>query len=414
LVIAKSFLMEDKVKKISDLIVKFVRSELSETEKAALETWINFSEQNRSSFEEITNGRLLMDDLHAWQNAGIEANEAWQKLVEAGLPVANGKSKLITIRWWKYAVAAALLVCTSLTAYFFLFRTNGGQKSVTDTQVQPVPATNNDVPPGGNKAILTLSNGATIVLDNVQNGTVAVEGNSKITKHEGALSYKLNTGYNEAKLMYNTLRTPATGIYQLTLPDRTKVWLNAVSSIRYPVAFTGRERNVEITGEAYFEVAHNGKPFIVTIPAHSGQSDGSTIEVLGTHFNVMAYPDEASIRTTLIEGSVKVTKGDQQVIMKPAEQTDVASDGIHVAGNVDIEQAIAWKNGVFKFNGTDLKTIMRQLARWYDVQVVYQTNITRRYRGEVPRDVNLSEVLSVLEYTGAHFKIEGKKITVMP
>jgi transmembrane sensor len=276
----------------------------------------------------------------------------------------------------------------------------------------------NDVAPGGNKAVLTLANGSRITLDSVANGELAVQGKAKVIKlANGRLLYSESNG-DSATMMYNTMSTPRGGQYQLQLPDGTQVWLNAASSITYPVAFTGNERKVTITGEAYFEVAHNpDKPFHV-------QVNSMDVEVLGTHFNINAYADEEMIKTTLLEGSVKLSSliplstVNRQLssTLKPGQQAQYKNaDAIQIIDHANIDQAIAWKNGLFNFYQSDLQAVMRQLSRWYDVEIKYEGDIQpRRFWGKIQRDLNLSEVLEILKETQVHFKLEGKTIIVTP
>jgi len=256
---------------------------------------------------------------------------------------------------------------------------------------------------------LTLQDGSKIVLNDVKDGTLAQQGNTKVVKlATGQLVYD-KTGTASAKVLYNTMTTPRGGQYKLTLPDGTEVWLNAASSITYPTAFAGNERDVSITGEAYFEVAKDkSKPFHVT-------SGNQTIEVLGTHFNVMAYADEDAIKTTLLEGSVKITENNEAQILKPGEQATVDKNGGLKISVADIDDALAWKNGYFKFNRVNIKYIMRQLARWYDVDLVYEGSVPHdEFVGKIGRGENIEDVLHILELDHVHFKIEDKKIIVLP
>ena len=267
-----------------------------------------------------------------------------------------------------------------------------------------------DIPPGGNKAVLTLSDGSTIVLNDAKNGYLAAQGSAEIVKlANGHLAYK--TGGNAgAELLYNTITTPVGGQYQLTLSDGTTVRLNAASSIRFPANFVGKERQVAITGEAYFEVAKNAAmPFIVNVKDMS-------VKVLGTHFNVMAYDEEKVVKTTLLEGKVNVVKGEEKAAITPGQQaTAVEGKKQFKIKEVDIDEATAWISGFFQFENADVKTIMRQLSRWYDIDVVYQnTGDNRRFGGRMSRNQNLSEVLNVLELNDLHFKTEGRTVVVLP
>jgi hypothetical protein len=270
-----------------------------------------------------------------------------------------------------------------------------------------------DVAPGSNKAVLTLANGKQIILDSAQ-GKIVQQGNLKVINLNGKLDYEGKSSAVE----YHTLSTPRGGQYKLILPDGTDVWLNAASSITFPTAFTGKERNVSITGEAYFEVVHNAKqPFHVKVKTMN-------IEVLGTHFNVNGYGDEPYIKTTLLEGRVKINDHGKTVLLKPSEQASVSqvSEGSITVTTPNIDEVMAWKNGRFSYNNTDLKTIMRQIMRWYNVDVEYKDNIPVRYfTADISRDKNLSAILKILELSNIHFRLEedsfpghAGKIIVLP
>lgn len=266
-----------------------------------------------------------------------------------------------------------------------------------------------NIRPGGNKAILTLHDGSKIVLNDAREGTLAQQGNTKIVKlANGQLAYN-QTNTLPAKVLYNTMTTPRGGQYKLILPDGTQVWLNSASSITYPTAFVGNERNVSISGEAYFEVAKDkSKPFHV-------KSGNQTVDVLGTHFNIMAYADEDAIKTTLLEGSVRVVENNITSMLKPGQQAIVDKQGGIKITAASIDEALAWKNGYFKFNRVDIRFIMRQVARWYDVDIVYQGRFPKdEFVGKIGRGENISQVLRILELDDVHFKIEDKKIIVLP
>jgi transmembrane sensor len=262
-----------------------------------------------------------------------------------------------------------------------------------------------------------LANGSQVILNGAKNGAIAKQGNTTINKTEdGTVVYNKtssNKGSSSAGLEYNELSTPRGGQYHLTLSDGTNVWLNAASSIKYPTAFKGNIRQVEITGEAYFEVVHNSsKPFRV-------MANGQIVQVLGTHFNINAYRDEPSIKTTLIQGAVKVSKGTISAILKPGQQSALTDAGnsstIRVSDHVNTDQVLAWTNGRFSFNNADIKTGMREIGRWYDVDIVYEGNVPNIvFIGEIYRNVNLSKVLEILRYSKVNFRIEGKKIIVTP
>ena len=314
--------------------------------------------------------------------------------------------KIIFLKPWRNIAAVGILL---LGAAAYSLYSNMQPKRIASL-VSSSPQSKNDVSPGGNKAVLTLANGLKIILDSAKEGTLARQGNTKILKlNSGQLAYVIS-GQNQTEVLYNTVATPAGGLYQMSLPDGSKVWLNSASSLRFPTVFTGKERTVDLTGEAYFEIAAQaGKPFKVFV-------DGVQVAVLGTHFNVMAYQDESSIKTTLLEGAVRITKGEDNVLLQPGQQAGYDRTSTHLTvSKSDVEVAVAWKNGMFRFRAADIKTIMREVARWYNVEVNYEGNIQERHlTGEAPRNVNLSELLKVLELNGVHSRMEGNRIIVMP
>jgi ferric-dicitrate binding protein FerR (iron transport regulator) len=300
-------------------------------------------------------------------------------------------------------------------------------------RIQSIPL-QKDLPPGKNGAILTLADGSKVVLDSLGNGVVATQNGSKILLNNGQLAYSTsNNGHpasgaadSPAVITYNTMTTPKGRQFQLLLPDGTKIWLNAASSVRYPTRFTDMERKVQVTGEAYFEVAQNAKaPFVVTV------DEQTEIQVLGTHFNINSYADETSINTTLLEGSVRVIHAGEKALLRLGQQAQVpvdkaaqtggqpsetARDHIKVLSNVNIDKVVAWKNGVFDFQDASLEEVMRQLERWYDIEVVYEKNIPKlEFFGRMGRDLTLSNVLRGLELSKVHFRMEGeRRLVILP
>lgn len=312
--------------------------------------------------------------------------------------------QLSKICWYKQAAAALILLFIGLGTYYNFIATNDSETTVITT---PVLA-KKDLPPGGSRAILTLSNGSTVVLDSIGNEFVTQQSNTQIVKTaKGQLSYT-TLNQNSKELVYNSLSTPRGGQYQLVLPDGTKVWLNAASSIRFPVAFVGKERKVTITGEAYFEVAKDKKkPFIVS-------SANMDVEVLGTHFNVSAYAEESIVKTTLLEGSVKINNKKSEVYLVPGQQSQLNNSGhFSIKNNIDVDKEIAWTKGKFQFNSNTIQEIMLQLSRWYDVEVIYQGKVSSEtFSAIIKRSSNISQVLKLMEASGVKFDIEGKKIYV--
>ncbi|MEB0250185.1 FecR domain-containing protein, partial [Mucilaginibacter sp. 5B2] len=268
-----------------------------------------------------------------------------------------------------------------------------------------------DALPGGNKAVLTLANGKTIVLDNAENGTLAKEGTTLVKKTtDGQVIYNTNAlAGDEAAPSINTISTPRGGQYQVVLPDGTQVWLNSASSLTFPTRFTGRSRQVKITGEAYFEVTKN------TLMPFKVKTNRADIEVLGTHFNVMAYDDEVIMKTTLLEGAVSITSGTFSARLKPGQQAQIKSSGQNkIINDVDVDDETAWKNGIFQFREVGIDAILRQAARWYDVPVTYNGKVPDKvFTGRISRNVKASVLLDILKYTGVNLKIEGNKIIVL-
>jgi ferric-dicitrate binding protein FerR (iron transport regulator) len=354
-----------------------------------------------------------------------------QRMLDALLHRIN-KDKATVIpmrrRWIKWVAAACIIVLLGIATYVIL--STGGRPATVGHEGRLA----HDVPaPTNTRAVITLADGSKVYLDSAGNGTIAQENNVNVVKNkEGEIVYnevsKVSPVGGDLEGAYNTLYNPrGSKVISLTLSDGTKVWLNSESSLRYPASFASAAvREVEITGEAYFEVKHDEKqPFKVHLP------NGGVIEDIGTAFNVNSYTDEAAIKTTLIEGSVKVSAPDsyrdpglssgvhpdegRTVTLKPGEQA-VLSTTSHslLTTRPDLDEVMAWKNGLFQFNKAGIQTVMRQVSRWYDVEVSYPDGIPKDlYWGGIRRDLNLSSVFKVLEESGAHFKIEGRKVIVM-
>lgn len=318
----------------------------------------------------------------------------------------RAKEARIYRKWWR-AAAAALVIGLATGAAFLLYDRQGKMPLVAE---HPKPL--HHVVPGGNKAMLTLADGSQITLDSAGNGAIASQGNMQVIKlNNGQLAYNaLNSAKDARVTTYNTLSTPRGGQFQIILPDGTKVWLNAASSLRYPTSFAGKDRKVQLTGEAYFEVAKmNGMPFSV------GVKD-MEVQVLGTHFNVMAYHDETSIRTTLLEGAVRISHHARLTDLHPGQQARLQASGeMRVLDDVDVEETVAWKNGYFQFNRESIAGVMRQISRWYDADIAYEGKLPEReFGGKIARNSSIDDVLKILELSNVHFRVEGKKIVVIP
>jgi len=390
-------------KNMQDLFQKYLDNQCSSEEiKEVLAYFANAkNETELRSF--------ILNSLASDNEFSAEGESYFNKISEkAYQQITKRKSKIPLVipfyrkSWFKVAAAAVLLI-----GAFAIYKLIGISKP--ELPIAKVENTKQDVAPGGNKAILTLADGSTIILDTAANGKLTQQGNSNIVKlNNGQLAYN-TLNEKPTEIVYNTISTPRGGQYQLTLADGSKVWLNAASSLRFPASFTGNERKVEITGEAYFEIAKNASmPFIVS-------ANGLNVEVLGTHFNINSYADEAAITTTLLEGAVKVSKGNALQLLSPGQQAQVTNNGpIRVSKIIDVEEVMAWKNGSFVFNSTDIENIMRQISRWYDVDVSFDGSISKElFSGIVSRTSKLSQVLKIMERAGVKFKIEGKRIVVM-
>jgi hypothetical protein len=298
-----------------------------------------------------------------------------------------------------FQIAASILLALTIG----LFVSNRMKKVPAGLQAQKF-----DLAPGTNKATLTLANGSKIDLGSIKNGVLTLQPGAHIIKQNEQLSYNTAGNPGAAAESYNTLTTPKGGQYELTLADGTRVWLNAASSLKFPTAFTGSERIVELTGEAYFEVAHNSKqPFKV-------KTANQMVQDIGTQFDVNSYTDEEATATTLVEGSVKIYDAKGQTLIKPGEQYLLKANGeSSVKGDIDLDEVIAWKSGMFQFDNADIKTIMRQISRWYNVDIEYSGQVpASTYHGRISRNLNASAVLKILELSGIHFAIERGKIIV--
>lgn len=372
------------------LLDKYLSGSASPAERQLLEAYYE-ALQNETPFE-------LSEDEKEKLKAAM-----WQNIQPA-----SGKSSAIVTRSWfsrTRFLAAAVFVLLLCTTGYFLLRNKEGKTVVENNTVQIQTDKKNLQP---NKATLTLSDGRTIVLDDAQNSELARQGATKIIKLDGKLSYNGATAAGE--VLYNTITTPRGGQYQVVLPDGSQVWLNSASSLRLPTSFVGRERKVEITGEAYFEVAKNkAMPFVV-------EAAGAKIRVTGTSFNINSYGDEPAMNTTLLEGSISLVNAADSIELKPGQQGRyLPNTTINVLSGVDTDEVMAWKNGLFHFENAGLKTVMRQLSRWYDVDVVYKADSNEEFYLEMPRTSSLRDVLKVLELSGnIHFKIEGNVVTVVP
>lgn len=379
------------------LLDKYKQNDISSDEKDHLFDAINSGEHDALLNADIL--QSLRNDVPSagWENEDHDAilNAIFQADQPETLRIIKNKR-----RFYLYA-AAAVTVGIILTTSLLYKREPEKVPTLAKTQV---------LAPGSNKAMLTLADGTQIPLDSAANGALAQQGNTQISNKNGKLSYQANGG-NE--VMYNTVTTPHGGQYQLTLADGSKVWLNAASSIRFPTAFTGKERQVSITGEAYFEIAQQSNhPFSVQVKA--AEKD-LTVKVLGTSFNIMAYADEKAVKTALVDGAVQVESGKEKNVLKPGLEASLTDNSFAIAP-ADLEQTLAWKDGKFRFRSTNIKTIMRQLSRWYDMDVAYNGDVSDiDLTGVISRREDAGKLLKALEATQrVHFEVNGHNVTVSP
>lgn len=384
------------------LYEKYLANDISESEFNRFNSFL-LQPENKAYFRE-----LMIQDWHITDPIpGFEANEIeLPKLEKTNIRELSGWSSL---GWLKVAAAVVGLLLISTVLYYLL---QPSDTEINENQEMITGTIQNDLLPGGNKAILTLSDGTMIILDSADNGSLAMQGNTNVMKlDDGQLAYDINSYEPDAgKTLYNTISTPRGGQYKIILPDGSKVWLNAASSLKFPAAFTGNERMVELTGEGYFEVAKDeAKPFKVT-------TNGVVVEALGTQFNVNVYEDETKKSTTLVEGKVQVSNENDIVVLTPGEQAEVDDEGkIKTIMGVDVAEISAWKNGLFLFDNVDIETIMRQVSRWYDVDIKYEGKVPVKFSATIERNVPVSKLLRLLQLTSrVKFKVEKNEITVSP
>ncbi|MDX3916961.1 MAG: DUF4974 domain-containing protein [Pseudosphingobacterium sp.] len=370
---------------VRKLIQKYRDGKCTEEEKAMLETF--YLQYEEGGAPELTSAQL--------------------RAIERSRP-GHPATVNTPVRFRPRLVAIAASILVLLSFFVWWFKLNHQNEDVNKLAA--------NIAPGGNRAVLTLSDGQKIDLDSAGIGTLGRQQGITVAKTEdGLLTYTVTEGKDISE-GYNTIETPPGGQYRLNLPDGTKVWLNAASSVHFPVRFSGNSRTVELSGEAYFEVAavkdRSGKlqPFVV----NSGSQE---LKVLGTHFNINAYNNEPAVTTTLLEGSVSLKRkgaADNRTL-SPGQQSRLSSTGWDIQ-EVDTRYAVAWKNGRIQFSNEDITTIMRMLSRWYNIKVTFDGDITgQRFTASVSRNRSISQILMALEATGhVHFKIEGKEVTVMP
>ncbi|MBN8785956.1 MAG: FecR family protein [Terrimonas sp.] len=394
-----------------ELMTRFLNNECTDEEVVEILDYIGKSDSNR----------LLLEQMQAFYKASLQEDDlpeaaGWSSRVRMELlKNINTRTAIPVYKRQFFRAAAVVFLLLSAGAFFYFSSRKTIHNDIASGRKSEI------ILPGSNKATLTLADGSLIDLNEAGNGDIAFQGDVKVIKTDGKINYNVaNTGSNV--IAYNTITTPRGGQYAIVLADGSKVWLNATSSLRFPTSFNGSSRKVELTGEGYFEIAQSKlpdgrkQPFFVSINTASGH--GGIVEVLGTHFNIMAYDEEGAINTTLLEGAVKLNTGEKTVLLKPGQQAHVTKgvDQVEVLVDVDTDSVIAWKNGEFRFDNTDLKSIMRQIERWYDINIIYDKNIPEiGLSGKIKRKNNIEQLLEILEATHKiQFRIEGKNVFVAP
>jgi len=373
---------------------KYLDGTLTDSEAEVLRDWYRDHEA----------GEVIWTANHPDEKTRIE--ERIRMRLQKDIEQIEVPHRVIFLHRRKSWLAAAAIGLVLLSGATYLWQKRPADVTATIAKAPPVA----DFLPATNKATLLLSNGRTIVLDSAGTGILADQGSARVKKTaQGQLTYQLAAAEQDAQkeVLYNTISTPQGGTYAVTLSDGTRVWLNTGSSLKYPTAFTGTARNVELKGEAYFEVASDAvRPFTVL-------GGGQSIRVLGTHFNINAYDNEPAVKTTLLQGSVKVVRDGREILLRPGEQSLSTTNGtLRLNKDIDTAEVMAWKNGMFQFDEADIGTVMRQIGRWYNVEVVFNGAALPddHFRGKIPRNVNASEALQILTLSGIKFKIDGRRI----
>lgn len=377
--------------RFNTLLEGYVEGLLSPEE---LKEFLALLPQHKNELEEHMLESLESGQYDGMTDAGSRA-AMYQKVMQQ--THERKKTGVILISLFRIAAAAVLLFFIIGSCFFFYhYKSPASYHRNFALKKHSIPA--------GNKAILTLSDGSTVQLDSTANGMLSTQGNAVVmNQNNGELIYK-SANKTSTEIVYNTVSTPKGGTYKVTLPDGSNVMLNAASSIHFPTAFTGNNRTVEITGEAYFEISPNEtKPFRV-------KANNIEVQVLGTHFNINGYKDEDAVKVTLLEGAVRVAGEKSNLLLKPGQQARMMNGNSEVINQVDIEEIIAWKNGSFNFNQATLPEVMRQISRWYDVTVEYEGKISdKHFTGIVSRNENISAVLDLMQLAGVKFKLEGER-----
>lgn len=387
----------EKILKILQLLHQGIA--LNEEDSKTILDWAGEHPAQQQLLSEVRQGFLPLNDLRFFEEQESNIDIYYERfrqryLTDTYRPAQTTKARPVRLLW-RTAIAAAVVFM--LAGVWYLAQ-RGLHQTGSDT-------TGAVIPPGHEGAVLTLANGSRLVLDSMHNGVVADENGTQLSLHNNQLVY--NAGANNGEMIYNLLSTPAGRQFHVTLPDGTNVWLNAASSIRYPVAFTGNERQVEITGEAYLEVAvQAAKPFIV-------KTNQSTVQVLGTSFNIAEYEENAFATVSLLQGSIRVKAGSGEKMLQPGQQVQTAP--LMKVAEANMEQVVAWKNGFFHFEDSRMETIAQELSRWYDIKVKITQPVPYKFNTRIARNTSLQEVLEILSLTNkVHFTMEGRTLNVLP
>lgn len=395
----------DQAFRASQLIVAYLQGDLSVEEQLELDAWIEETDENRALFSELTNHDRLNEELNEYYVPESRKRAALRR-IRRKLFLRNVKVfGIIPLMALRYVAAAAVIGFIATAIYFY------GIKNRSTSAPTNVAKETKEIPPGdGNQVVLTLADGTTIKLDSSGNGLLAQQNGTEIMKQKDGQVIYLSGDNKSGEVSMNSISTPRGKQHELILPDGSRVWLNALSKIDFPTAFTGKQRNVSISGEAYFDVVRDkSKPFHVNV-------DGMDIKVTGTKFNINAYKDEATVKSTLFEGGVKVTKEEVTVDLMPGQQVELnqKTNQFKVVNSADLEATAAWKDGVFYLNNIDVASLMRQAARWYDIEVEYPNGVPSvTLFGEIDRNTNLSELMKVLNESGIKTRlVDGKTLQI--
>lgn len=403
--------MNRKKKTLQPILWKYkLKKPLTQKESDVMYKWVSDSALHQQLFDELSNDDFWDNEVEAFRSKG--GDPAWNIIGQ----------RLDDIAWFedrpkssfkKYmAVAAAILLL--VTGAYLYFNAGSAEKATKKPAIVSTVAIDREVAPAVGKAVLRLGDGSIVRLDEINRKMLGMERYGMfISIENGSLIYRTHMS---TKTEEHTLIIPRAAQYKVILPDGSEVWLNAESTLRFPTAFNGSERLVELTGEGYFDIAKNkSKPFMVKVISPAGPSKDFEIRVLGTHFNVNAYNDEGDATTTLVEGSVIVTSGSKSVQLTPGDEAIVGGEGGMKVAKADISETLAWKDKLFIFQDQTIPEIMRQIERWYDIKVIYKGNIKEKFTGILPRDLTLGQILTVLDKGGKYsFEVKDKTVIVFP